>query len=154
MKRMLLLVAALLFLCVVSRPQVKPCCAITALDPRAATVTAKENGTSRTFVFKVPDAKLFATVHVGTPVYANFSTKQVSLDGRSVCCQIIRTNTPSAASRQLQCSSWPGRLLGVIPSRASFCGWPSRPPETIAWQSGQYATSMASYLILPRVRLN
>jgi hypothetical protein len=94
------------------RAQVKPCCAITALDARAATATAKENGTSRTFVFKVTDAKLFATIRVGTPVYANFSTKQVSLDGKSVCCQIIRTNTPSAASRQLPCSSWPGRLLG------------------------------------------
>jgi hypothetical protein len=73
------------------RTEVKPCCAITALDAQAATATAKENGTSRTFVFKVPDARLFATVRVGTPVYANFSTKQVSLDGKSVCCQIIRT---------------------------------------------------------------
>lgn len=109
---MLLLVAGHLFLCGGSGPQVKPCCAITVLDPRAATATAKENGASRTFVFKVPNARLFATVHVGTPVYANFSTKQVSLDGKSVCCQIIRTNTPSAASRQLQCSSWPGTLLG------------------------------------------
>jgi hypothetical protein len=94
-----------LALCLILAPavlaQARPCCVITALDSRAATATAKEDGTSRTFVFKVTDAKLFATIRVGTPVYANFSTKQVSLDGKSVCCQIIRTNTPSAASRSV-----------------------------------------------------
>jgi hypothetical protein len=100
---------ALALVAAAGRTEVKPCCAITALDARAATATAKENGTSRTFVFKVPNAKLFATIRVGTPVYANFSTKQVSLDGKSVCCPILRTNTPSAASHQLPCSSWPGR---------------------------------------------
>jgi hypothetical protein len=111
------------------RAQVKPCCAITALDARAATATAKENGTSRTFVFKVPDAKLFATVRVGTPVYANFSTKQVSLDGKSVCCQIIRTNTPSAANRSVAMFKLARETAGAIPFIAALRSWPGLRPE-------------------------
>jgi hypothetical protein len=106
------------------RTEVKPCCTITAVDAQAATATAKENGTSRTFVFKVPDAKLFAKVRVGTPVYANFSTKQVSLDGKSVCCQIIRANTSPAASRSVALLKLARETSGVIPSTASFCTWP------------------------------
>jgi hypothetical protein len=87
---------ALALIAPAGRAQVKPCCAITALDAHAATATAKENGTSRTFVFKVTDAKLFATIRVGTPVYANFSTKQVSLDGKSICCIIVATKPMSS----------------------------------------------------------
>jgi hypothetical protein len=120
---------ALALVALAGRAEVKPCCAITALDAQAATATAKENGTSRTFVFKVPDAKLFATVRVGTPVYANFSTKQVSLDGKSACCQIIRTNTPSAASRSVAMFKLARETAGAIPFIAALCTWPGRRPS-------------------------
>jgi hypothetical protein len=62
-----------------------PCCAIIAIDARSASVSAKENASGRLFQFHAANA---ASLRVGAPVYANFSRKQVSLDGRSACCAI------------------------------------------------------------------
>lgn len=70
------------------------CCAVTALDSRTGIVTAKVTATSATFEFKVTNTKLLATLHPGSPVFANFKTKQVSLDGTTACCAI--TSGPSA----------------------------------------------------------
>lgn len=71
-----------------------PCCSVTAIDSGSGIVTAKENATSRTFEFRVTNAALLATLHPGSPVYANFTAKQVSLDGNTACCPI--TSGPSA----------------------------------------------------------
>lgn len=67
-----------------------PCCGVTAVDMRTSTVTAIEHSTGRTFEFHVANAKLLAGLHAGSPVYANFSTKQVSLDGKTPCCVITK----------------------------------------------------------------
>jgi hypothetical protein len=69
---------------------VTPCCTVTAVDVRTGTVTAVETATGRTFEFHVANAKLLATLHAGSPVYANFSAKQVSLDGEAQCCVITK----------------------------------------------------------------
>jgi CARDB len=66
------------------------CCTVTAVDARTGTASAVETATGRTFEFHIPNLKLFATVRVGTPVYANFSTKQVSLDGKTPCGEITK----------------------------------------------------------------
>ncbi|HLB88295.1 MAG TPA: hypothetical protein VJK29_11640 [Terriglobales bacterium] len=76
-----------------------PCCSITAIDARAATVRAKVNATSQTFEFRVADARVRASLRVGQAVYANFAAKQVSLDGRSVAGTILSGPGPAAASR-------------------------------------------------------
>src|SRR6185437_7886026 len=67
---------------------IEPCCSITGIDQKSGTVTARENATSRVFTFKVTDAKLLSSLKIGQGVYANFTTKQVSLNGTQACCAI------------------------------------------------------------------
>jgi hypothetical protein len=98
MKRLILsffgLVAAVLLFGPATQAQT-PCCSITAIDARTATVTAKVNATAQTFEFRVSDAKLLANLRVGQAVFANFTTKQVSLDGKTVAGTIVSGPTPA-----------------------------------------------------------
>jgi hypothetical protein len=82
MKRLLFFIVALIAFSQPLRAST-PCCNVTAVDVRTGTVTAIETATGRTFEFHVTNAKLLATLHAGSPVYANFSAKQVSLDGKT-----------------------------------------------------------------------
>jgi hypothetical protein len=66
-----------------------PCCGISAIDGQRGVVTAKETATNRTFQFQVEDRKLLLSLIVGQGVYANFTTKKVSLNGQTACCEII-----------------------------------------------------------------
>lgn len=70
--------------------QTSACCAVTGIDARAGVVTAKVNTTSQTFQFKVADVRVVRRLRVGQAVYANFTTNQVSLDGRRPCCTITQ----------------------------------------------------------------
>lgn len=90
------------------------CCVVTAIDSRTGIVTAKENATSRTFEFRVTEEKVLLGVHLGQGAYANFKTHQVSLDGRTVCCQIINIS-PGGQSRSLGSVAGQGTIaeLGV-----------------------------------------
>ena len=67
-----------------------PCCSITAINPNTGLVTAVETGSKRTFQFKATDTKILKTLKVGQPVYANFPTQQVSVDGAEPCCNILQ----------------------------------------------------------------
>jgi Cu/Ag efflux protein CusF len=97
MKRLLFLIVALIGFSQPLRASF-PCCAVTAVDVRTGTVTAVETATGRTFEFHVTNTKLLATLHAGSPVYANFSAKQVSLDGKTQCCAITKiTLAPALA---------------------------------------------------------
>ena len=78
----------------VMRAQAPPCCSITAIDVHTGVVSAKEIANQETFQFKVTDAKVLAGLHVGQAVYANFTTKQVSLDGKKMVGSI--TSPPQA----------------------------------------------------------
>jgi len=73
-----------------------PCCAITAIESATGVITARINSNGNTFQFKVTDRRTLGTLKVGTAVYANFTTHQVSLDGRSACCTV--TSGPTAAT--------------------------------------------------------
>lgn len=75
------------------------CCAVTAIDARSASVTAKENASGRLFQFHVANAALLRSLRIGAPVYANFSRKQVSLDARSACCTITSVGSAPVAVR-------------------------------------------------------
>jgi len=66
-----------------------PCCTITAVNARTATVSAKVNSTGQSFEFRVANTRLLAGLHPGQGIYANFKARQVSLDGRTACCEII-----------------------------------------------------------------
>jgi hypothetical protein len=79
-----------------ARGQQPACCSITAIDARTATVKAKVNATGKTFEFSVNDTKLVPSLKVGQPVYANFTTQQVSLDGKTIAGTIVRpVNAPT-----------------------------------------------------------
>jgi Cu/Ag efflux protein CusF len=50
---------------------------------------AKEAATGRTFSFKVTDNNLLRSLKAGQAVYANFGSKQVSVNGVAPCCGIV-----------------------------------------------------------------
>jgi hypothetical protein len=60
---------------------------------KSGQVTAQETRGARTFEFQVADPALRSKLRVGAPVYANFATKQVSLDGKKSCCKILNIST-------------------------------------------------------------
>ena len=84
-----------------SAPQARAasaCCGITNIDVKTQLVTAKETVTGRTFTFKVSDAKLLNSLKVGQGVYANFATKQVSIDGKTACCSMVSVSVTTATN--------------------------------------------------------
>lgn len=81
--------------CLAAQGVATPCCTITAIQPATGLVTAKVNANGTTFDFKVSDGKALAGLKVGQGVYANLTSRQVSLDGRATCCAMITTATPS-----------------------------------------------------------
>ena len=69
-----------------------PCCQITSINragPVDGIVTAKVNATGQTFQYKVTDAALLNSLKVGQGVFANFKTRQVSVNGAGPCCDIL-----------------------------------------------------------------
>ncbi|MFZ5877667.1 MAG: CARDB domain-containing protein [Nitrospirota bacterium] len=77
---------------------VTPCCAVTSIT-KSGLITAKETQGERTFQFKVADPSLRRELRVGSPVYADFKAKRVSLDGGKPCCKILKITTEQASSQ-------------------------------------------------------
>ena len=69
-----------------------PCCSVTSID-KDGQITARETRGARTFEFQVEDRALLRALRVGAPVYANFNTRQVSLDGKKPCCTMENIST-------------------------------------------------------------
>ncbi len=76
--------------------QAAPCCGIIAIDAAKGIVTAKVTANGNTFEFRVADQRVLRSLRVGQGVYANFTARQVSLDGTRSCCAI--TSGPTAAA--------------------------------------------------------
>src|SRR5258706_15825830 len=75
------------------------CCEITAIDKAKGVVTAKERNNGRTVEFKVSDSAVLQKLQVGQAVHANFDGRQVSVDGKKMCCAIMSVAAaPSIAS--------------------------------------------------------
>ncbi|HLB88296.1 MAG TPA: C1 family peptidase [Terriglobales bacterium] len=74
---------------------IEPCCLITAIDTRTGLLTAREKSSGQVFQFRVTSAPVLSTLRVGQGVYANFKTRQVSLDGRSVAGTIVSGPGPA-----------------------------------------------------------
>jgi hypothetical protein len=77
-----------------SAAQTPPCCTITAIEAGTGLVSAKVTANGNVFQFKVATPAALASLRVGQGVYANFTTRQVSLNGRAACCAI--TSGPEA----------------------------------------------------------
>ena len=89
--------AAVVFLGVTSGSAMAaaPCCRVTEIAAGGHITAAERNGT-RKFQFRITDRALLRGLRIGSPVYANFANGQVSLDGRSACCRILRIATAPA----------------------------------------------------------
>ncbi len=88
--RRVMLAAALLVLIFATNARVQaPCCEITAIDARTGIVTARVKATSRTFQFAVKSPATLGSLKIGQGVHANLTTREVSLDGRAVCCRVV-----------------------------------------------------------------
>ena len=96
-----------------------PCCAITAINARAGQVTARVNASGQVFTFTA-SASVVNSLKLGQGVYANFTSKQVSLDGRSACCQIVSI-TPAAAAPASSAAGSPAaaRPQAAVPEAAT-----------------------------------
>jgi hypothetical protein len=76
----------------------EPCCAVTSVNASTGMVTAVETATGRSFQFGVTNAALLKTLHAGSPIYANFTSKQVSVDGATPCCGIVSLSAAGKAA--------------------------------------------------------
>jgi len=122
----IIIATSALFLPRVASPAT-PCCGVTSIG-KDGVITAKETKGTRTFQFQVADPAQRRQLRVGAPVYANFSTKQVSLDGKKACCTIANVSvaanqTPTAAGAaaagsEAQAVAHPMKSLRFDPSVA------------------------------------
>ncbi len=121
--RRVMLAAALLVLLFATNTRVQaPCCEITAIDARTGIVTAKVKATSRTFQFAVKSPATLRSLKIGQGVHANLTTREVSLDGRAVCCRIVETvQSAVKISPYPPSQSVPGRisLKATVPAMPS-----------------------------------
>jgi hypothetical protein len=74
-----------------------PCCSVTAINAATGIVSAKVNANGEAFQFKIANANLLKELRIGAAVYANFTTREVSLDGRTIAGPI--TSGPQAPAR-------------------------------------------------------
>jgi hypothetical protein len=138
-----------------------PCCLITAIDPRTTTLTAEVRASGQSFAFRPKDPKLVSVFKVGQPVYANFKTGQVSLDGRVACCTITEgptaaTAKPTASSQNSKSSTAfgslnPGRTnpkpeYGPVVS-AVGCAFPPSKPDLLVRAVGFNSTRHVAYTV-------
>jgi hypothetical protein len=91
---------------------VSPCCAVTSIA-KDGLITARETHGTRTFQFHAADPALRSGMRIGAPVYANFNTKQVSLDGKRSCCTMLRIST--AATQPVRQPSVSGSSSAKVP---------------------------------------
>lgn len=97
------------------------CCGITGIDARPRLVAAKVNSTSQAFEFSVPDSVPIQNLHAGQPVWANFKSGKVSLDGRTACCEILagRTAQPPGLTKSADASAWKTAAASAPSARPS-----------------------------------
>ncbi len=96
-----------------------PCCSVTAMNAATGVVSAKVNANGAAFQFRLTNANLLKEVRVGTGVYANFTTHQVSLDGKTIAGPI--TSEPQAPA--------PARAPVPEPRAAAPLAAPAVPPS-------------------------
>jgi len=118
----------------------QPCCDITSIDTRTGVVTAREKASGQTFQFAASPA-LLRTLRLGQGVYANLRARQVSIDGRSACCNIVNIgpagNTPpssfgnSRAPAQIAPAGGNASGAQVAPVRGVRGGTQISPPNDV-----------------------
>lgn len=83
------------------------CCDITAIDKATGVVSARERVGGRIVEFKAASPALLQNLRVGQAVHANFNTRQVSVDGKTMCCAIASVAAPPAVAAKTPAQSPP-----------------------------------------------
>ncbi|MFL6438658.1 MAG: hypothetical protein ACJ71Q_13855 [Terriglobales bacterium] len=121
----------------ITHPQAQSaCCSITAVDQSTGSATAKVNTTGQTFQFRPANVTQVRMLKVGKSVYANFSTRQVSLDGRTN----FGTITTSSIAPQAATAGGAITVPGTSPAGVSPCANPQQ-------QSGGSGSSPATRVL-------
>jgi len=92
--------------------QEKPSCSIISIDRSNALVSAKVNATGEGFQFTLNNPALLGTLKIGQGVYANFQTKQISLDGQHVSGVIVSIGAPKGPLAPVP----PGKAPSTLPA--------------------------------------
>jgi hypothetical protein len=97
-----------------------PCCGIAAIDAKTGIVTGKVHQTGQTFTFELQSKQQTSQLKIGQGVYANFTTKQVSLDGRTIAGKILSIGAAISlpTERTGQVSGSPGSTPSTSGKRA------------------------------------
>jgi hypothetical protein len=82
----------------------EPCCGITSVNAKSGLVKARTLDGSRTFQFTVKDKSTLSQLRAGQPVYADFGTNKVSVNGAEPCCSIkalktVKIKAPKAQNK-------------------------------------------------------
>jgi len=110
------------------------CCSITAINRQTGIVTAKVNASGQILEFKVTSPALLPSLKDGQPIYANFTTRQVSLDGKTICGTIVAigpATSPQGPMAKPSSPSQPGAAL-KIPSSSKPGAAPESAPASPA----------------------
>jgi hypothetical protein len=73
------------------------CCGIVGIDASTGVVTARVTSTGQQFQFTLSNSAQTRTLRAGQGIYANFSTRQVSLDGKTPAGTIVSVTGPGTA---------------------------------------------------------
>jgi len=88
-----------------------PCCNITSVNAKSGLVTARALDGSKTFQFTVKDKSALSSVkdkialsqlRVGQLIYADFGTRQVSINEGKPCCrmtQLVKAKAPKPQNK-------------------------------------------------------
>jgi len=74
----------------------EPCCTITSVNAKSGLVKARALDGSRTFQFTVKDKSALSQLRAGQPVYADFGTRQVSINEGNPCCRMTQLKSVKA----------------------------------------------------------
>ena len=121
---MSLAVLPLVLFCVQAAYAAAPCCDIIAVNTQTGVVTAKVNATGQTFQFTLKNSAQLRQLRVGQGVYANLSSKTVSLDSRTVAGNIVSTAaavSPVAGARAPATSAPAGGTAAASGSTPAPC---------------------------------
>ena len=81
---------------------VEPCCGITSVNVKSGLVKARALDGSRTFQFTVKDKSTLSQLRVGQQIYADFGTRQVSINEGKPCCAMTHLKSVRAKAPRPQ----------------------------------------------------
>ncbi|MFL6438659.1 MAG: hypothetical protein ACJ71Q_13860 [Terriglobales bacterium] len=111
----------------------KACCVVASTNAASNVAMGRVNSTGQTFGFRLTNGVSVTQLHAGQPIYANFSTKEISLDGQHTGGAITQVagqapgdssgssgRSETGKSENAAQSSAPGDQAGRLPGKGQF----------------------------------